>query len=84
MESVQDTFISSTFWTERIGPSAALKVLEIMEKEKSWESITQKGIYLRKNLEQLSRKYNLSLNFSGIPALINFSFKSKYSLGIKL
>ena len=34
MEVAQSTFISSTFWTERIGPVAALKTLEIMEKEK--------------------------------------------------
>ena len=33
---------SSTFWTERVGP-AALKTLEIMEREKSWDKITQTG-----------------------------------------
>ena len=37
MDAAQSTFISSTFWTERIGPSAALKTLEVMEREKSWE-----------------------------------------------
>ena len=35
MESAQSTFISSTFWTERIGPAAALKTLEVMEELKS-------------------------------------------------
>ena len=30
MSAAQETFISSTFWTERIGPTAALKTLEIM------------------------------------------------------
>ena len=35
MKSAEQTFISSTFWTERIGPTAALKTLEIMEREKS-------------------------------------------------
>ena len=34
MASAQSTFISSTFWTERIGPTAALKTLEIMQREK--------------------------------------------------
>ena len=33
MEFAQQTFISSTFWTERIGPTAALKTLDIMERE---------------------------------------------------
>ena len=49
MEAAQKTFISSTFWTERIGPSAALKTLEIMEREKSWEKITTLGNYMRKS-----------------------------------
>ncbi len=43
MEATQSTFISSTFWTERIGPTAALKTLEVMEREKSWEQITSTG-----------------------------------------
>ena len=34
MDAAQKTFISSTFWTERIGPSAALKTLEVMQKQK--------------------------------------------------
>ena len=33
MEAAQSSFISSTFWTERIGPTAGLKTLEIMEKQ---------------------------------------------------
>ena len=37
MEAAQNTFISSTFWTERIGPTAALKTLDVMERERSWE-----------------------------------------------
>ena len=40
MESAQSTFISSTFWTERIGPTAALATLELMQKKKSWQIIT--------------------------------------------
>ena len=43
MEAAQTSFISSTFWTERIGPSAALKTLEVMERVRSWETITATG-----------------------------------------
>ena len=32
MEKAKKSFMSSTFWTERIGPTAALKTLEIMER----------------------------------------------------
>ena len=39
MQSAQNSFISSTFWSSLIGPSAALKTLEIMNELKSWEVI---------------------------------------------
>ena len=32
MKSINTTFISSTFWTERIGSVMALKTLEVMQK----------------------------------------------------
>ena len=34
MEAAQSTFISSTFWTERIGSVAAVATLAVMEDEK--------------------------------------------------
>ena len=43
MNMKEKTFMSSTFWTERAGPVAALKTLEIMEKTQSWKIITEKG-----------------------------------------
>ena len=51
MESAESSFISSTFWTERIGPTAALKTLEVMEREKSWEYISSLGKKIKKKLE---------------------------------
>src|SRR5690606_27624450 len=44
MEAAQQTFISSTFWTERIGSVAALKTLEVMERMQSWDMITTTGL----------------------------------------
>ena len=73
MEASQGTFISSTFWTERIGPAAGLKTLEVMEREKSWEQITEIGKDIDKRWRQLAKKYNLPLEISGLPALVCFS-----------
>ena len=64
MEAAQSTFISSTFWTERIGPAAALKTLEIMEKIKSWEIITNEGKNLIKNWKNIARENNLNIEIS--------------------
>ena len=43
MEKVNSTFISSTYWSERSGFSAALSTLNEMEKIKSWKIISKKG-----------------------------------------
>jgi glutamate-1-semialdehyde 2,1-aminomutase len=73
MEAAQSTFISSTFWTERIGPTAALKTLQIMERETSWETITRTGRAIGERWQALARKHDLPLELSGLPALIGFS-----------
>lgn len=75
MQAAQTTFISSTFWTERIGPTAALKTLEVMERERSWEQITQTGRHIGERWQALAKKYDLPLELSGLPALIAFSFR---------
>ena len=76
MRSAEETFISSTFWTERIGPSAALKTLEEMERIKSWKIVTNKGNWLRKKWLDLAKKNNLKIKLSGIPALSRFEILS--------
>jgi glutamate-1-semialdehyde 2,1-aminomutase len=83
MEAAQSTFISSTFWTERIGPTAALKTLEIMEREKSWESITSIGIDIRERWQKLADRYELKIIHQGLPALASFSIESKNALAYK-
>ena len=75
MEAAQSTFISSTFWTERIGPTAALKTLQIMERETSWETITRTGRAIGERWQALARKHDLPLELSGLPALIGFSLQ---------
>jgi glutamate-1-semialdehyde 2,1-aminomutase len=83
MEAVQSTFISSTFWTERIGPTAALATLKVMERIKSWETITQIGLNVRNGWQQLADKYELSIAHWGLPALTGFTFQSPNSLAYK-
>jgi glutamate-1-semialdehyde 2,1-aminomutase len=83
MEAAQSTFISSTFWTERIGPTAALKTLEVMERTQSWEIITQIGLKIRYNWQQLADKHGLKIDHWGLPSLTGFSFRSRNALAYK-
>ena len=83
MEAAQTTFISSTFWTERIGPTAALKTLEVMERLKSWDVITQAGLSIRQGWQLLADKHSLKIEHWGLPALTGFSFLSLNALAYK-
>ena len=83
MEAAQSTFISSTFWTERIGPTAALKTLEVMEHGRSWEQITAIGLQLRQSWQDLADRHGLAISHNGLPALTGFAFKSPKALEYK-
>jgi glutamate-1-semialdehyde aminotransferase len=83
MEAAQKTFISSTFWTERIGPTAALATLKVMEEIKSWEIITEIGNTMREGWQKLADIHNLSITISGIPSLSTYSFNSNKALEYK-
>jgi glutamate-1-semialdehyde 2,1-aminomutase len=83
MEAAQTSFISSTFWTERIGPTAALATLKVMEEVKSWEVITAIGKKVQEGWRSLAASHGLEIKLSGIPALSTYSFKSENALAYK-
>ncbi|MDB3890690.1 aminotransferase class III-fold pyridoxal phosphate-dependent enzyme [Gammaproteobacteria bacterium] len=83
MEAAQSTFISSTFWSERIGPAAALKTLEIMGKEKSWNVITDIGNTVSSKWLEIAESSGVEVKVSGIPALSTFNLPGEYSLEYK-
>lgn len=83
MEAAQNTFISSTFWTERIGPTAALATLDVMEKMKSWDIITEMGKYITDQWNSLATSTGVAIKTSGLPALTSFSVNSPNALAYK-
>jgi glutamate-1-semialdehyde 2,1-aminomutase len=83
MEAAQTSFISSTFWTERIGPAAALKTLEVMEREVSWETITRIGNDIAARWQSLAARHGLKIKPNGLPALTGYVFDSPNALALK-
>lgn len=75
MEYAQSSFISSTFWTERIGPTAALSTLNVMKEIGSWDTVTNIGKKILKNWSDIASKNEIKISLSGIPALASFSFQ---------
>ena len=83
MEYVNHSFISSTFWTERVGPSAALETLKIMEKNKSWNEITMIGKNIKEQIRNIASLHKLDLQIEGIDAIPNFYFNSNNNMKYK-
>jgi len=77
MKCAEQSFISSTFWSERIGFVAGLATLEYMKKYKTWEKINTTGEYIKKEWLRLSNKYNLNLNIFGTSGIPQFTFSKK-------
>ena len=76
MQEATNTFISSTFWTERSGPVAALATLKEMQRIKSWEIITNIGNKVKQNWQNLADKHKLKIDQWGLSALAGFNFIS--------
>jgi glutamate-1-semialdehyde 2,1-aminomutase len=83
MESAQSTFISSTFWTERLGPEAALATLFEMERVRSWEILPEKGKMIKEIWKQELDALGLDFQISGIDALPTFALKAENWLTLK-
>lgn len=83
MEAAQSSFISSTFWTERIGPCAAIAALRVMLELESWKQITENGNYLKKVWQQLADNHSLKISQWGLPALAGYTIVSDNALEYK-
>lgn len=74
MKVAEDTFISSTYWTDRIGPTAALATIKKMQKYKVPEHLNIIGEKIKSGWKSLASKHNLSIEVSGINPLGHFTF----------
>ena len=74
------SFVSSTFWTERIGPTAALKTLEVMKKLNPWKKINFLGKKMMKIWRNVAKANNLKIKIFGIPSLAKFVFLENHDV----
>ena len=75
MQAAQDTFISSTFWTEAIGPTAALAAIAKMQKINLPEHLQRIGGAMKEVWDTTSARHNLTTTSSEVLPLLFFSFK---------
>ncbi len=74
IQAAQTSFISSTYWTERIGPTAAIATITKMQKESVPEYLEKTGLEIKKGLFEMAQKYNIKLHIEGFPAMLHIAF----------
>lgn len=74
MKAAQDTFISSTYWTERIGLKAAIATINKYRQKNVQEHLQRMGQKMREGMERLAQKQDIAIRVSGINPLLHFEF----------
>lgn len=83
MDAAQSSFISSTFWTERIGPVAAIASIRKMLDNNIPKHLEKVGKQVQEGWEIAAKKVNLKIKVSGIYPLGHFEFIDDNPLVLK-
>jgi glutamate-1-semialdehyde aminotransferase len=76
MDVAQTSFISSTYWTEGIGPTAALATIKKLEEKNAPKHIVSIGTKMGKVWEKLGKENGLELHVDfGFPPIMHFDFE---------
>ena len=82
MQSAQTTFISSTNWTDRVGPVAALATLHKYRRERAEEHLIALGNQTKQIWTAAAAKAGLSISVSGLPTLAAFGFQHAQAVAL--
>ncbi len=74
MEAAQKTFISSTYWTEKLGTVAALATIKKIKSESVPEHLNRMGNSVRKIWEDTAKETGLNIKIHGMPPLSILAF----------
>jgi glutamate-1-semialdehyde 2,1-aminomutase len=83
MEAAQCTFISSTNWTERVGPVAAMATINKHRREKAHEQFARHGQRIKTAWASIGAKYGFAMHVGGMDAMAHFSFEDPDFLSYK-
>ncbi len=83
MQAAQETFISSTYWTDRLGPATAIATIKYFVENKVHEHLIEVGEKVQKGWRELAEKHNLKMEVGGLAPLSHFSFETEKPLVLK-
>jgi len=74
MDVAQNSFISSTYWTERIGPAASIATINKMLENNVPSHLCKIGNLINEGWKKLAKEHDLKIDIMGIPPLTTFVF----------
>ncbi|MBS0210128.1 MAG: aminotransferase class III-fold pyridoxal phosphate-dependent enzyme [Planctomycetes bacterium] len=74
MQAAQTSFISSTYWTEGVGPAAALATVRKLERMNAPEHLRKLGQQMRAGWLKLGREHGVPVKVTGHPAILSLGF----------
>lgn len=77
MSATQKTFISSTYWTDKIGPVAAIATLRKHKERDVSSHLIYIGNLVQDGWKKLGMEHDLDISVSGIPPLGHWEIESK-------
>jgi len=83
MDAAQDTFISSTYWTDRIGFVSSLATIHALQKSSVIEHLNDMGKKIQEGWSKAANKHGLDIHVDGIYPLGHFGFDHEDSLVLK-
>ena len=83
MQSSQDSFISSTSWSECIGPSAAIATINKYVRLSVHEHLIKIGNIIQDGWKSSAENAGLKIKISGLPSLSKFNFEHPENLAMK-
>lgn len=83
MEFAQESFISSTYWTERTGLAAAIATIQKYRDCRVEQHLERIGKRVQAGWKELARKHSLKIAVTGIYPMSHLEFEYKDSLALK-
>ena len=83
MQAAQKTFISSTNWTERIGPTAAIAMIKKHKRVDVGKHLVWLGEQIQSGWKEIANKQGLSIEVGGMKPMSHFNFEHEKAQAMK-
>ncbi|MBW2737852.1 MAG: aminotransferase class III-fold pyridoxal phosphate-dependent enzyme [Deltaproteobacteria bacterium] len=83
MQAAQKTFISSTNWTERIGPTAAIAMIRKHKRVDAGKHLVHLGEQIQTGWKEIADKHGLTIEIGGMKPMSHFAFGNDKAQSMK-